>query len=123
MLVDCSLIAVWSRACLLRVPDARNLGTAFVSGLGAHHAATDEHVVEHTIGDAQRILASVLNFALSHGVVALGSVIHHVPTAAPHSWLLRYMRVILLVYTINSWANVFILLSKIDQIDQSDAAR
>ena len=75
--------------------------------------ALQPYVVEHTIGDAQRILASVLNFALSHGVVALGSVIHHVPTAAPHSWLLRYMRAVLLLYTANSWLAVHTLLQRL----------
>ena len=70
-------------------------------------------LLRSTIGDTQRILASVLNFALSHGVVALGSVIHHVPTAAPHSWLLRYMRAVLLLYTANSWLAVHTLLQRL----------
>ena len=58
------------------------------------------------LGDAHRVAASALNFALSHGILGLGSVLHHVPTAAPHSWLLRYMRAVLLLYTLNSWFDV-----------------
>ena len=58
------------------------------------------------VGWTHKIIESVLNFGLSHGIVALGSVVHHVPTKAPHSWLLRFMRVVLLVYTANSWLNV-----------------
>ena len=58
------------------------------------------------LGDAHRVVDSALNFALSHGILGLGSVLHHVPTAAPHSWLLRYMRAVLLLYTLNSWFDV-----------------
>ena len=48
----------------------------------------------------------------------LGSVVHHTPTAAPHNWLLRYMRVVLFVYTINSWSNVFVLLGEVKAAQQ-----
>ena len=58
-------------------------------------------------GDFHRILGSTLNFALSHGILMLGSVIHHIPTAAPHSWLLMYMRGVLLFYSANSWLGVY----------------
>jgi len=53
------------------------------------------------------IFEAILNFALSHGVLLLGSVVHHVPTARPHNWLLMYMRVVLAMYTLNSWFKVF----------------
>ena len=69
----------------------------------------------HQTGDYHRIVSALLNFGLSHGIVLLGSVVHHVPTAAPHSWLLRYMRLVLLVYTINSWSNVFMLLAEVQR--------
>ena len=58
-------------------------------------------------GDVHRIFASALNFALSHGILFLGSVIHHVPTAAPHSWLLLYMCGVLLFYSANSCLGVY----------------
>ena len=57
--------------------------------------------------DVHRVVASVLNFFLSHGILMLGSVLHHIPTAAPHNYLLMYMRAILLVYTINAWYGVY----------------
>lgn len=57
-------------------------------------------------GVTHRIASSTLNFCLSHAIIALGSVVHHVPTVAPHNWLLRGMRVIFLCYTINSWFTV-----------------
>lgn len=60
----------------------------------------------HKEGITHSVLTAALNFALSHGVLALGSVLHHVPTAAPHSWLVRFMRLVLLCYTGNSWLNV-----------------
>eukprot|EP00746_Dinoflagellata_sp_MGD_P089880 gnl/MRDRNA2_/MRDRNA2_35460_c0_seq1.p1 gnl/MRDRNA2_/MRDRNA2_35460_c0~~gnl/MRDRNA2_/MRDRNA2_35460_c0_seq1.p1 ORF type:complete len:403 (+),score=72.20 gnl/MRDRNA2_/MRDRNA2_35460_c0_seq1:70-1278(+) len=53
-----------------------------------------------------RTLEALLNFGLSHGVMLLGSVVHHIPTAAPHKWLLIYMRIVLFFYTINSCLNV-----------------
>ena len=67
-------------------------------------------------GDLHRIAESLLNFALSHGILFLGSVVHHVPTAAPHSWLLRYMRAVLLFYTINSWVNVELELNSLRRL-------
>ena len=57
-------------------------------------------------GSVHEVAESLLNFALSHGIVALGSVVHHVPTAAPHSWLIWYMRLLLMLYTLNSWAKI-----------------
>lgn len=60
----------------------------------------------HSGNIANRVLSSILNFSLSHGILLLGSVVHHVPRAAPHSWLLIYMRLVLLFYTINSWWSV-----------------
>ena len=56
----------------------------------------------------QQVVAAALNFALSHGVLLLGSVVHHVPTVRPHNFLLVYMRVVLFIYTINNWAEVMI---------------
>jgi len=53
--------------------------------------------------DFARVMQSFLNFALSHGILLLGSVIHHVPTARPHNWLLIYMRGVLLMYTVVAW--------------------
>lgn len=55
---------------------------------------------------AYELFESILNFLLSHGVMLLGSVVHHVPTARPHSWLLVYMRGVLLLYTLNTWFSV-----------------
>ena len=60
----------------------------------------------HANSTPNRVLSSILNFGLSHGILLLGSVVHHVPKAAPHSWLLIYMRMVLLFYTINSWWSV-----------------
>ena len=45
--------------------------------------------------------------ALSHGVLLLASVVHHVPTVAPHKQLLIYMRIVLFFYTANSWFEVY----------------
>ena len=63
--------------------------------------------MEQDAAGIHRVIASVLNFALSHGVLLLASVLHHVPTASPHKWLLVYMRLILLVYTANAWFGVY----------------
>jgi len=52
------------------------------------------------------VIEAVLNFALSHGVMLLGSVVHHIPSARPHSWLLIYMRIVLSLYFVNSWLSV-----------------
>jgi len=57
-------------------------------------------------GGGNRILGGILNFLLSHGILLLGSIIHHIPTARPHNWLLIYLRIVLLVYTVNSWWGV-----------------
>ena len=51
---------------------------------------------------AHRVVESWLNLMLSHGVLMLASIVHHIPTVAPHSWLLIYMRGVLLVYCFNS---------------------
>jgi len=48
------------------------------------------------------ITSAFLNMALCHGILLLGSVIHHVPTAAPANWLLIYMRIVLLFYCANN---------------------
>ena len=53
------------------------------------------------------VASSCINFLLSHGVLMLASVIHHVPTAAPHNWLLIYMRLILLASCVNMCYGVF----------------
>jgi len=52
------------------------------------------------------LLNALVNFALSHGILLLGSVIHHTPKARPFNWLLIYMRVCLLFFTLNSWIAV-----------------
>ena len=57
------------------------------------------------------VASSCINFLLSHGVLMLASVIHHVPTAAPHNWLLIYMRLILLASCVNMCYGVFWQLS------------
>lgn len=57
------------------------------------------------IGDEtwlKRSLQALLNFMLCHGVILLGSVIHHAPTKRPYTWLLAYLRLVLLLYTIDS---------------------
>ena len=51
-------------------------------------------------------LGALCNFCLSHGVLLLGSVIHHVPTTAPHNFLLMYMRLVLFFQTIQAWLEV-----------------
>ena len=56
---------------------------------------------------SRRLSTSCINFLLSHGVLMLASVIHHVPTAAPHNWLLIYMRLILLASCVNMCYGVF----------------
>lgn len=48
----------------------------------------------------------IFNFFLSHGIMLLGSVIHHTPTVKPFNWLLIYMRILLLCITANGWVNV-----------------
>ena len=47
-----------------------------------------------------------INFMMSHGVLLLASVVHHVPTASPHKQLLIFMRFVLVLYTANSWFEV-----------------
>ena len=51
--------------------------------------------------DVHRISTSIINFALSHGVILLASVIHHVPTKRPHSCLLKFLRILLLASCMN----------------------
>ena len=67
---------------------------------------------EEGIESYHQVAEAFLNFALSHGILLLGSVVHHVPTARPHSWLLLYMRGVLLLYTANSGFNVYLLTAK-----------
>ena len=57
---------------------------------------------------AHRVANSVLNFALSHGILLLASVVHHVPTARPHSWLLYIVRAILLASCANEIYGCFL---------------
>lgn len=59
-----------------------------------------------------RMFTALLNFFLSHGILLLGSVVHHVPTARPHNWLLIYMRILLFFYTLNSWYSVALHIQK-----------
>merc|ERR1712032_530520 len=60
-------------------------------------------VVDDSDSRFHHVLGSLLNFALSHGVLILASVVHHIPTAQPHKTLLLYMRAVLLIYTLNNW--------------------
>jgi hypothetical protein len=76
--------------------------TASVILVGFAEQPTDVKDTER----AHELFEAVLNFSLSHGVMLLGSVVHHIPTARPHSWLLIYMRFVLTLYTVNSWINV-----------------
>jgi len=57
--------------------------------------------------DFDKALNGILQFMLCHGILLLGSVIHHIPTARPHNWLLIYMRFVMLVYTADLWLKVF----------------
>jgi len=68
--------------------------SASVIELGGESYSTDPSFV--------KITSAVLNMALCHGILLLGSVIHHVPTAAPANWLLIYMRIVLLFYCANN---------------------
>ncbi|CAE7370186.1 unnamed protein product [Symbiodinium natans] len=58
--------------------------------------------IESEENSYQRVLQALLNFMLSHGVLFLGSVLHHVPTKRPFSWLVIYMRFVLSLYTLHS---------------------
>lgn len=49
---------------------------------------------------------ALFNFALSHGVLILASVVHHIPTAQPHRCLLIFMRVVLTGLMVISWMEV-----------------
>jgi len=40
-----------------------------------------------------------LHFMLSHGVLLLTSVVHHIPTARPFNWLIIYMRSFTCLYS------------------------
>jgi len=75
--------------------------------------ATRKHLWNQE-SDIHRVIEGFLNFALSHGILMLGSVVHHVPTAAPHSWLLKYMRCVMLLYTANSCYNIYLLAGALD---------
>lgn len=61
-----------------------------------------------------RSLQACCGFLLSHGILLLGSVIHHVPTKRPFNWLLMFMRFVLLLYTIHAawavWLEIRVLL-------------
>lgn len=57
--------------------------------------------------DFDNALNGILQFMLCHGILLLGSVIHHIPTARPHNWLLIYMRFVMLIYTADLWLKVF----------------
>jgi len=70
--------------------------------INATASVLDISLCFHLEPDVHRIVNSICGFALSHGILLLGSVIHHIPTAAPHSWLLIYMRCVLFFSTMNS---------------------
>ena len=64
----------WSSHSLRRLAD--NTARRF-------RADTDVPAAEITTA-----VGALVGFALSHGILMLGSVIHHVPTASPHGELL-----------------------------------
>lgn len=66
-----------------------------------YHTGSEPH-----LDFLQDMLQSSLMFCLSHGIMLLGSVIHHTPTARPFNWLLNFMRVLLLFICVNAWVLV-----------------
>ena len=72
-------------------------------------AASIEPPLPFHVPDAELTAAvsALVGFALSHGILMLGSVIHHVPTVSPHGELLWFMRATLCVYTANAWIQCF----------------
>jgi hypothetical protein len=70
---------------------------------------------KHELFDSE-VLQTLTDFLLSHGILLLGSVIHHIPTKRPFSWLLMYMRFCLLLYTIGEvWSMVLLLMAILEQ--------
>jgi len=66
---------------------------------------------KHEVFDSE-VLQALTDFLLSHGILLLGSVIHHIPTKRPFNWLLMYMRFCLLLYTIGAvWSVVLQLMA------------
>ena len=62
----------------------------------------------HTSFDIKKdFVSAVLNFMLSHGVLLLGSVIHHAPTKRPHNWLFFYLKTMMFIYTVNNVTSVW----------------
>jgi len=62
--------------------------------------------VLNNYGNLVAIASAVFNFLLSHGILVLASVVHHVPTAQPHRCLLIYMRLVMTGVTVISWIQV-----------------
>jgi hypothetical protein len=61
---------------------------------------------------AERILTGLLDIALSHCVLLLGSVLHHTPEAQPHRCMLQFARLIMLLYAFSNWYHVVTTLQK-----------
>ena len=75
---------------------------------------------ELTKGIVTTAAGSFIGLFLNHGVLALGSILHHVPTANPHRWLLWCMRIIILTSTINSWLEVDVLIEAVAKVEHLD---
>eukprot|EP00494_Astrolonche_serrata_P014380 UN14512 len=61
---------------------------------------------EYDNGEYHSILTAAMNFAISHGIIFLCSIVHHIPTARPYNWLIIYMRVCLLLLMLMTWFHV-----------------
>jgi len=56
-----------------------------------------------------------LHFMLSHGVLLLTSVVHHIPTARPFNWLIIYMRLFMCLYTVDQISGVIMSISELSE--------
>lgn len=56
--------------------------------------------------ESDRIIGCLVNFFLSHGIIVLASVVHHIPSKKPHNFLLVYMRVVTFFATIHAWLHL-----------------
>jgi len=67
---------------------------------------------EYEKEEFERVYAAIVSLCLSHGIITLGSVIHHTPTAQPHKCILIFMRLVLLFFTIEQWYVITIRIIK-----------
>ena len=61
------------------------------------------------------MINEILQILLSHALILLGSVIHHLPTEQPHRFILSTGRLIVLFMTVTNVVTVFVRMQEEDE--------